>query len=244
MDVISIAFTLLIFVIVLLSNWNWRTSILLWLVLSLFFFAGLFVVAILGLSLNDMGTHIIIPARTLLSFYLWLVLVLETKNRRASMVLALTVFYFGTELASAVVSYVVMPSFATQLSALSDGYGIAITIGVMFVLIVSSLLFLGIILLKREETGYESEKVVVEAGAGQERLTLDICRGLIPAYGLTTREAEIMALIARGHSVKKIAEVLTISPTTVQSHSRSLYRKLDVHDRQQIIDLVDNLLTR
>lgn len=48
---------------------------------------------------------------------------------------------------------------------------------------------------------------------------------------LTTREAEILGLIARGYRNKEIAEKLFLSFETVRWHIRSLYAKIGVHDR-------------
>ncbi len=56
--------------------------------------------------------------------------------------------------------------------------------------------------------------------------------------GLTDREVEIGCLLAQGHSYKKVAEVLVISLSTVQSHTRNLYRKCGVNSRQGLIDML------
>ena len=47
---------------------------------------------------------------------------------------------------------------------------------------------------------------------------------------LTNRECEILQLISEGNSTKKIAEVLFISPKTVESHRANLMEKLDIHN--------------
>lgn len=57
-------------------------------------------------------------------------------------------------------------------------------------------------------------------------------------YGLSERETEVMALLARGYTQKRIAEELSVSINSVQTYAKTLYRKLDVHSRQEIIDLV------
>ncbi len=48
---------------------------------------------------------------------------------------------------------------------------------------------------------------------------------------LTPREEEILALIAKGHKNREIAEKLFVSLETVRWHIRSIYSKLGVHDR-------------
>ncbi|MTI82208.1 MAG: response regulator transcription factor [Firmicutes bacterium] len=52
-------------------------------------------------------------------------------------------------------------------------------------------------------------------------------------YGLTSRELEVLAEIARGLSNKDIAKKLYISEKTVKNHLTNIFQKLDVHDRTQ-----------
>jgi predicted ATPase/DNA-binding CsgD family transcriptional regulator len=49
--------------------------------------------------------------------------------------------------------------------------------------------------------------------------------------GLTTREVEVLRLVAQGMSNSQIAEQLVLSPNTVNAHIQSIYRKLDVNSR-------------
>ncbi len=63
------------------------------------------------------------------------------------------------------------------------------------------------------------------------------CLALANQNGLTKRELDILAYLSLGYSAKRIGEVLFISERTVQTHTRNIYRKLDVHTRQDVIDL-------
>lgn len=56
--------------------------------------------------------------------------------------------------------------------------------------------------------------------------------------GLTAREKDIALLLARGRTQPWIAEFLTISENTVSTHVRHIYQKADVHNRQELIDVV------
>lgn len=58
-------------------------------------------------------------------------------------------------------------------------------------------------------------------------------------YRLSARETEIMELIARGNTVARIAEMLVVSENTVRTHSKRIYAKLDIHKKQELIDLID-----
>lgn len=48
---------------------------------------------------------------------------------------------------------------------------------------------------------------------------------------LSSREQEVLELVATGKSNSVIATILSLSPHTIDSHMRSIYRKLDVVDR-------------
>jgi HD-GYP domain-containing protein (c-di-GMP phosphodiesterase class II)/DNA-binding CsgD family transcriptional regulator len=49
--------------------------------------------------------------------------------------------------------------------------------------------------------------------------------------GLTEREAEVLALVAQGQSIREIAHALTISPKTADAHIQHIYTKLGVSTR-------------
>lgn len=53
--------------------------------------------------------------------------------------------------------------------------------------------------------------------------------------GLSDREAEILALITQGKSNAEIARLTYLSPNTVKSYIRTIYRKLGVASRTQAV---------
>ncbi len=57
----------------------------------------------------------------------------------------------------------------------------------------------------------------------------------LPGGPLTPRETEILTLAAQGLNSQAIAEKLYLSVSTVKTHLRGLYRKLDVTDRTQAV---------
>lgn len=59
-------------------------------------------------------------------------------------------------------------------------------------------------------------------------------------YGLSARETEVAELIARGNTVAHIAEMLVVSENTIRTHSKRIYAKLDIHKRQELIDLAES----
>jgi two-component system response regulator NreC len=53
--------------------------------------------------------------------------------------------------------------------------------------------------------------------------------------GLTTRENEIVKILAEGHTVREVAEDLGLSIKTVESHKLNVMRKLGIHNRAALI---------
>lgn len=64
------------------------------------------------------------------------------------------------------------------------------------------------------------------------------CRELTDAYRLTSREAEVLELLAGGRTRPYIAESLGISENTVRVYTAKIYSKLEIHDRGSLFMLV------
>ncbi len=76
-----------------------------------------------------------------------------------------------------------------------------------------------------------------EGGLGMDDLA-GVARFAATEHGLTQRESEVMVLLVKGKTRRAICEELTVSPDTVKTHVRAVYRKFDVHAQQELIDLV------
>ena len=53
----------------------------------------------------------------------------------------------------------------------------------------------------------------------------------LPGSVLTSRESEVVKLIAEGHTSREIADILSISVNTVERHRHNVLEKLDLRDR-------------
>jgi two-component system response regulator NreC len=61
-------------------------------------------------------------------------------------------------------------------------------------------------------------------------------KGIVNRYdALSEREREVLQLIAEGRSSKEVAEVLSISPATVETHRTHILQKLDVHNTAELV---------
>jgi DNA-binding NarL/FixJ family response regulator len=76
-----------------------------------------------------------------------------------------------------------------------------------------------------------SPSISVHPG-GQRSVSADGLRGTptLPRVRLTSREAELLQLIAEGKASKQVATALGLSIKTVEKHRQSLMKKLDIHD--------------
>jgi DNA-binding NarL/FixJ family response regulator len=78
--------------------------------------------------------------------------------------------------------------------------------------------------------------------AGGTYLSPSIAPGPRPSLGpghdatpLTSREREVVRLVATGQSSKMIARTLGISPQTVDTHRRRILKKLDLHSSAEVV---------
>ncbi len=61
-------------------------------------------------------------------------------------------------------------------------------------------------------------------------------KGIVDRYdSLSEREREIFQLVAEGHSNKAIAQLLSVSPATVETHRAHVFQKLDVHNTAELV---------
>jgi DNA-binding NarL/FixJ family response regulator len=56
-----------------------------------------------------------------------------------------------------------------------------------------------------------------------------------PYQQLTDREKEVLKLVVEGHTAREIADMLVISPKTVEWYKTSLMNKLNIHNRTDLI---------
>jgi two-component system, NarL family, response regulator NreC len=52
---------------------------------------------------------------------------------------------------------------------------------------------------------------------------------------LSEREREVFQLVAEGHSNKSVADLLSVSPATVETHRAHILQKLDIHSTAELV---------
>ncbi|NTU89659.1 MAG: helix-turn-helix transcriptional regulator, partial [Actinobacteria bacterium] len=68
------------------------------------------------------------------------------------------------------------------------------------------------------------------------------CDLIAQEIDLSARQREVFFLLAKGRNAKHIQDTLYISSSTVKSHVYSIYRKMDVHSQQELIDKVEKFV--
>ena len=86
-------------------------------------------------------------------------------------------------------------------------------------------------LLVRRVNGVEKGATVLLLEPARKALSTDVLRGL----GLTPREAEVLAWLARGTDTPEVATELGVSARTVQKHAQAIHAKLGVRSRSQAV---------
>jgi DNA-binding NarL/FixJ family response regulator len=96
----------------------------------------------------------------------------------------------------------------------------------------------------------ELQKYLIDAVSGRPALSPRIAQSMLSFFHsedrpnptrndgdtteqLTDRELDVLSLIAKGCQVKEVSRLLEISTNTVSHHIKSLYSKLNVHNRAE-----------
>ena len=141
----------------------------------------------------------------------------------------------GRVLATTAVGELASASFGMTLTALVGVLGIAV-----------SLSFLSYLWLfaKSRESGYvDAPDEMNEPTASVESLNAAALELLRDTYDLSAREFEVVGEFSSGRSARYIADCLMLSEHTVKTHLRRAYAKLDIHSRQELLNLIDRMET-
>ncbi len=86
-----------------------------------------------------------------------------------------------------------------------------------------------------DHVGRVLQAVGPAAGVAEPLRSPAVAATVSGAPSLTTRERDILAMLAQRYSNKEIAHELLIAPATVKKHTVGIYQKLNVHGRQQAV---------
>lgn len=67
------------------------------------------------------------------------------------------------------------------------------------------------------------------------------CEAFADQNDLSPREREILMMLAKGHDTEFMQDKLFISKSTIKSHTYNIYKKVDVHSRKELINLIKDM---
>jgi len=134
--------------------------------------------------------------------------------------------------------------FLGEFVAAHFGFDSKVTMACL-VVVAALLMFTAIISMEDQEVVQDALSPRVVDEAKKQGMTLEeACAALGHRLDLSAREIEVFTLLAQGRDPVRIQDTLFISYNTVRNHIKSIYRKLGVHSRQELLDLVEGELTR
>ena len=121
-------------------------------------------------------------------------------------------------------------------AARMSAWPLELTLGIVYVVVLGGFLATGAFSRKDDDLGRRAQPA---ANLGSEGMLACEIGELSARYGLTAREEDVLAQLLRGKSVSAIATDFFLSKNTVRSHVAHIYQKMDVHTRDELIELVD-----
>ncbi len=234
-DTLNVIVTLAIIALIAASKSLERVKFTLVVVLIVLLFSGIFLATLFQQSWFTVGIGLMQTSKSCVSLLLLMLVLLENSRSDASMTeRSLLLKFVVPTLASTFISYLVVPLIAEGLGlAYSDFWGVlslllGFALGVFLFVFLSSL----VIRYLPGATSSSETSLGSEAPAGPDATA----GAMREVYGLTEKEAEVLALLLEGNTYKKIAALMYVSDSTVQSHAKSIYRKVDVHTKQELVD--------
>ena len=91
---------------------------------------------------------------------------------------------------------------------------------------------------KKAAAGFDSENDAFAENVNPFDGVIQRSKALSERYRLTKREGEILELLAQGRSVPYICNELVLAEGTVRTHMTRIYKKLGIHSKQELFDLL------
>lgn len=226
-----------------------RFAVTCWIVFASLFFCG--TIMLLVMEDSRPGGSVVVVARSMLGVSYWILLCTLSDRDGVAPVPLFLACEALIETVSWLLSYVAVPLVAgsaslsdiaspqtfTAVTACGLAAAVAIICGIVFITPNRSN---GLLTDNVEDAcKISSELPGITAQCGTETDgSIDL---LVEQHGLTPREALVAVRYAHGYSLKKVSDELDITNGSAQSYMRSVYRKLGIHTKDELITIVDGL---
>ncbi len=230
---VAIAIALIVLVLMYRTDLKGATSIYPYMIFVVVCMVASCFALSFGGQMASLCLELVLPTRVHAMFYVW-VAAFACAKRNGWLFDSTTLFLF-----------VPMITICFSLDGLGDfmptGLASLWTASfVMFAGTVLSVLLLVFGLMGIVKTSTEEETLAEGYDANNEfNRRKCACTTMTSEFGLTPREEEVLLLLSQGHSQKKIADVLFISPNSSKTYTKSIYRKTNLHSKQEIMDEIE-----
>ncbi len=174
--------------------------------------------------------------RNCVELLLWMTIAAIGKRNPLAMLTALCIANAAEALGTLVGA--VAGHSMNDLVAAADPIAPVITAVALFALIAFLWLKLRTFSFEATIAGIEMPEVPAEAPVREDTFD-ERCKAIGAEHGLTERETELFTMMAHGRNASFIEEHFVISRNTVKTHVKRIYKKLDVHSQQELIDLAE-----
>lgn len=90
-----------------------------------------------------------------------------------------------------------------------------------------------------DDRDHDNTRQAVDESESKPALWQGKIDAVIAEYRLTARQQEVFRMLVRGRNASYIADTFVISISTSKAHIHNIYRKLNIHSQQELINLVE-----
>ena len=123
---------------------------------------------------------------------------------------------------------------------LTSGISMSIVVSFMAVLLVVVVMLAARDLDVFEGAVSKNTSLTLSSSASAKDELVARCEKLGSRFGLSQRETEILQFLGKGRDAPYIRDALYISRNTVNTHVKRIYRKLNIHSKQELLDMIED----
>jgi len=227
----ALLFAIIIFVLVFAAKDSRTRLIDAFAVLSVFFVGSILVASFISTDTLSAGSVPLIASSNAFEVFIWIIIITDCSRKHLSPI-TLAVLYLAF--------VIMLPRFLSACIMYQGGFlAMPPDSFVLFGLTCTSAFVVSAVVIVCLMRFLAQAMRNAEAAKAPDDKSLDAaCLALQEKFGLSNREIEIVKLALDNQSAKQIAEELFIAESTVYTHFKRIYRKTDVHSKQELVGLV------
>ena len=216
-------------------------------VMSIGLFIGLFLaMALFDFSDREANLNFMSAANRCLQILIFVSLLLLVYQQKASPIIVFALLFMSVEVLSNLICYFIAPAVIGYFQLDAAAF-ITMMSSIIGAILIAALVFSLVVFAMSDsmktiafERGSAEEQHAQDAASGKQASIHAVrCAEIAARYLLTQREQDVLYYLSLGYNARRIAETLFVSFETVRSHTSGIYRKMAVHSKQELIDIVN-----